>query len=220
MEQIMVKAKIYNLEGKSTSERKLKDEIFDIKLSPKIITQVINTQLANRRRPIAHTKTRSEVSGGGKKPYRQKGTGNARAGSSRSPIWIGGGITFGPRSDRNYHQRLPKKMRNKALRMIFTQKIKENKIIILKEIELKNYSTKSIESILQKLPIEEGKILVILPKMNVNLELSLANLPYLKMIQADSLNIIDLIKYDYLLTDIEGIEKIEKILSNNLTKDK
>lgn len=216
----MTKAKIYNLEGQSTSEKKLKDEIFDVKLSPKIITQVINAQLANRRGPFAHSKTRAEVSGGGKKPYRQKGTGNARAGSSRSPIWIGGGITFGPRSNRNYHQRLPKKMRNKALRMIFTQKIKENKIIILKEIELKKYSTKDIESILQKLPIEEGKILVILPKMNVNLELSLANLPYLKTIQADSLNIIDLIKYDYLLTDIEGIGKIEKILLEGKKKAK
>jgi len=216
----MTKVKIYNLEGKSTSERKLNDEIFNVGISPKIITQVINVQLANRRRPIAHSKTRSEVSGGGKKPYRQKGTGNARAGSSRSPIWIGGGVTFGPRSNRNYHQRLPKKMRNKALRMIFSQKIKENKIIILKEIELKKYSTKDIESILQKLPIEEGKILVILPKMNVNLELSLANLPYLKTIQADSLNIIDLIKYDYLLTDIEGIGKIEKILLEGKKKAK
>lgn len=158
----MTKAKIYNLEGKSTSERKLNDEIFNVEMSLKVITQVINTQLANRRKPIAHSKTRAEVSGGGKKPFRQKGTGNARAGSSRSPIWIGGGITFGPRSNRNYHQRIPKKMRNKAVRMIFTQKIKENKIIILKEIELKKYSTKDIESILQKLPIEEGKILVIL----------------------------------------------------------
>lgn len=213
MEQRMIKAKIYNLEGKSASQKKLKDEIFDVKLSPKLVTQVINAQLANRRRPVAHTKTRAEVSGGGKKPYRQKGTGNARAGSSRSPIWIGGGITFGPRYNRNYHQRLPKKMRNKALRMIFTQKIKENKMIILKETELKNFSTKNIEGILQRLPIEEGKILVILPKMNANLELSLANLPYLKTIQAESMNILDLIKYDYWLTDIEGIEKIEKILS-------
>ena len=216
----MTNIKIYNLEGKVESQKKLIDEIFEVKENPKVITQVVNAQLANKRTPIAHSKTRAEVRGGGKKPYRQKGTGNARAGSSRSPIWIGGGITFGPRNNRNYHQRLSKKVRNTALKMIFSQKIKENKIIILKAIQLKNISTKTVEEILQKLPIEEGKILVILAKMNVNFELSLANLSYLKVIQADNINIIDLIKYDYLLTDVEAVEKIENILLGNLKKAK
>ena len=216
----MVKTKIYNLEGKAFAEKKLKDEIFSLKINPKIVTQVVNSQLCNRRQAIAHTKTRSEVRGGGRKPFRQKGTGKARAGSSRSPIWIGGGITFGPRKIRNFHKRLPQKIRKAALKMALSQKINDKKLIVLKEFELAKPSTKLAEQFLQKLPIEEGSILVILPKMNVNLELALANLPYLKTIQTENINIIDLLKYDYLITNVEGIEKMEKVLSGKLTKAK
>lgn len=210
----MIKTKVYNISGQAISEKSLPEKIFEVEINPRLINQAAIRQLANQRRAIAHTKTRSEVRGGGRKPFRQKGTGHARAGSSRSPIWIGGGITFGPRNIRNYQQRLPQKMRNTAIKMALSEKIKNKKIVIIKDFELAKYSTKKIEQILQKLPIEEGKILVILPKMDVNLELSLANLPYLKTIQTENINVIDLLKYDYLITNIEAVEKIEKILSS------
>ena len=215
----MVKAKIYNMQGKEVAEKLLSEDIFGLKFNPQVVTQAINTQLANKRRPIAHTKNRGEVRGGGRKPFRQKGTGNARAGSTRSPIWIGGGVTFGPRNNRNFSKRIPQKIVNSALRMALSQKTKEKKVIILEKFDLPEISTKQVENVFQNLPIQEGKILVILPKINVNLELSVANLPYLKTIQAENINIVDLVKYDYLVVTAEGLEKIGSILGKKQKKE-
>ncbi|MCL5407676.1 MAG: 50S ribosomal protein L4 [Patescibacteria group bacterium] len=189
----------------------LASEIFAVTLNQNLLAQVVQTQMANRRRAIAHTKTRGEVSGGGRKPFRQKGTGNARAGSTRSPLWVGGGITFGPRNVRNFSKRLPQKMLQKAIFMAFSEKIKNNKFIVTENLELAKIGTKEVQSFLEKLPIEEGKILVILAKTNINFELSSANLPFLKVIQAQNINILDILKFDYILTDIAGIEALQKI---------
>jgi len=210
----MSKIAVYNLEGKAVSE--LDSVILVEKENPVLLSQVVVAGLANRRHAIAHTKNRGEVSGGGRKPFKQKGTGNARAGSTRSPLWIGGGQTFGPRSNRNFSKRLPQAMLQTALKMALSDKIKSKHLIIVDELKLDKISTKNIQGILEKLPIEEGKILVILPQLDVNVELSFANISYAKVIKSENLNILDLTKYDYILTTVTSWQKIVKILSNKI----
>jgi large subunit ribosomal protein L4 len=193
------------------AEENLASEIFDTKTSPSLTAQAIRVQLANQRHAIANTKTRGEVSGGGRKPFKQKGTGNARAGSTRSPLWTGGGVTFGPKNNRNFSLRLPQKMRQSAIKAALSDKAKEKRLIILKDLQLPEISTKKLVGILEKLPIEEGKILAVLPEMNANFELSSANLPYLKTIKVNNLNILDLLNYDYILMTTESLKKIGEI---------
>ena len=207
----MSKIAVYNLEGKAVSE--LDSAILVEKENAILFSQVVVAGLSNRRHAIANTKNRGEVSGGGKKPFKQKGTGNARAGSTRSPLWIGGGLTFGPRRNRNFSKRLPQSMLQTALKMALTEKIKDKHLIIVDDLKLDKISTKNIQGILEKLPIDEGKILVILPQLDVNVELSFANISYAKVIKTENLNILDLTKYNYILTDKNAWEKIVKILS-------
>ena len=206
----MSKIAVYNLEGKAVSD--LDAAILVEKENPVLFSQVVVAGLSNRRHAIAHTKNRGEVSGGGRKPFKQKGTGNARAGSTRSPLWIGGGLTFGPRRNRNFSKRLPQAMLQTALKMALSEKIKNKHLIIVDDLKLDKISTKNIQGILEKLPIEEGKILVILPQLDVNVELSFSNIPYAKVIKSENLNILDLTKYDYILTDKNAWQKIVKIL--------
>lgn len=208
-----MKVKVYPAQ-KTESSLDIPQEIFGVKLNPNLLGQAARRQLANRRVAIAHTKNRGEVSGGGRKPFRQKGTGRARAGSSRSPIWIGGGVVFGPRNIRNFKQKLPRKMLTQAIFMALSEKLKNNKLIVVKELKLPKIATSEVQSFLEKLPIEEGSILVILGKTNVNFELSAANLGYIKVIQAQNINLLDLLKFDYLLTDIEGIKGLQKIFGS------
>lgn len=196
----MAKIKIYNLKGEEKGERDLEKSIFAVEKSPELIAQAVRVQLANKRNPIASTKDRSEVSGGGRKPWKQKGTGNARAGSNRSPIWVGGGITFGPQSVRNFKLSLPKKMTQAALKTVLSQKVKENAIIALEDLEMSKISTAQAAKIIQSLPIKEGRILVILPQINANVEMSFANLPYIKMIHLNNLNIADLLYSTNIIT--------------------
>lgn len=203
-----MKLKVIN--GNKNESIEVSPGIFDLELNPALVALAVKRQLANRRKNIAHTKTRGEVSGGGRKPFRQKGTGRARAGSSRSPIWIGGGIVFGPRKNRQFHENLNKKLISKAILGVLSTKNKDNKLIIVKEFKFEKIATKTVQSFLEKLPIEEGKILIILSKTNPELELSLANVPYTKVLRIENLNIIDLLKYDYLLTDNATISKIEE----------
>lgn len=206
----MNKINIYNLSGEIISAQS--DGLVVTKENPVLLSQVVQTQLSNRRAAIAHTKNRGEVRGGGRKPFKQKGTGNARAGSNRSPLWTGGGLTFGPRRNRHYSKRLPRTMLQTALKMALSEKIKAKKLIVLDAFKLEKISTRQVQAVLEKLPIEEGKILVILPAMDVNLELSFANIPYAKVIKSENINILDLSDRDYILTTIEGWKKITGIL--------
>ncbi|HLB95446.1 MAG TPA: 50S ribosomal protein L4 [Patescibacteria group bacterium] len=187
------------------------DNLLSIKSNPKLISQATQRQLANRRRPLAHTKDRGEVSGGGRKPFRQKGTGNARAGSNRSPLWIGGGRVFGPRKNRNFSKRMPQKMIQKAILAVISDKFRNKRLIVVDKFPFSQIKTKDVEIFLEKLPIEEGKILILLATTDVNLELAAANLPYLKVILLQNINLLDLLKYDYLLTDREGLKGLENI---------
>ncbi|MEI6040342.1 MAG: 50S ribosomal protein L4 [Candidatus Berkelbacteria bacterium] len=214
----MSKIKVYNLKGEETAELALEATVFAGKENEQLVSQAVRIQLANMRNAIAHTKTRGEVSGGGKKPWKQKGTGNARAGSSRSPLWTGGGVTFGPRNTRNYSLRLNSKMRQGALISALTEIANNKKLIVVKDFEMKEISTKKFITVLAKLPIETGKILLILPRINKEVELSAANLPYVKVIKAENINIVDLLKYNYILTSDEVVEKITENLGKNKTK--
>ena len=213
----MNKVAIYNLEGKKIADENLDAAIFSKEVNHKLIAQVALAQLANKRSVTSHTKTRGEVSGGGRKPFRQKGTGRARAGSSRSPLWIGGGVTFGPRKDRNYQKRLNKNMKSMAIKQVLAEKLKTKKLIVVDELKIDTISNKKMVAIFEKLPIEEGKLLIVLKKLNANVELSLSNIPYAKVIYAENINLLDLLKYDYLIIDKDGLNKIETFFSK---KDK
>lgn len=203
----MPKLAILNLKGEKIAEENIPAD-FSLEENPKLTAQAVNRQMANSRNSIAHTKTRGEVRGGGRKPWKQKGTGRARAGSSRSPIWIGGGVTFGPRNVRNFSKRLPQKMVRGAINIAITDKIKNKKLVLVKDFEISKISTASVYDIFSKFPIEEGKILVILEKINPNLELSLSNIPYAKIIKVENLNVLDLLKFDYIIMTIAAFNKI------------
>ncbi|HDQ22563.1 MAG TPA: 50S ribosomal protein L4 [Candidatus Uhrbacteria bacterium] len=205
----MVKIKIYNPEGKELEEIKLDSAVFGVEIKPELIHQVVEAQQANARLKLAHAKTRAEVRGGGKKPWRQKGTGRARHGSIRSPLWIGGGATFGPSKERIFAKKINKKMKRKALFMVLSDKVKENNFIALDKFNLAGIKTKDLVNILKKLPFEKQEsILIVLPEKIEAIIKSAVNLPKVKTILADSLNVVDILKYNYLLIDKVGIKKI------------
>lgn len=183
--------------------------VFAVEPNKDLIHQTLNAYLANNRQVIAATKTRAEVRGGGRKPFRQKGTGRARAGTIRSPLWIGGGIVFGPTSDRNFKQRLPLKMKQKALKMVLSDRAKEKRIIVA-EIKLAAISTKLAREFLSKQPIESGKILLFLAEKSPLIELSFRNLPYVKIMRLENINIYDLLNHDYYLMDKKTLAKLSE----------
>lgn len=206
----MTKATIYNQNGSKVEQVNLNPAIFAVPEKIDLIHQAVLYQQAALRQPSASTKTKAEVRGGGRKPWRQKGTGRARAGSIRSPIWRGGGIVFGPRKDRTFKKEMPKKMRRLALFSALSNKLKTNKLILLDKLEFKNIKTKQVEEMLNKLPIKEGTVLLVLPELDPKVELSTHNLPYMKTLLFNSLNILDIITYDWLILTKEALKKIEE----------
>ena len=204
-----MKTAVYNQEGKEVSQTLLPKEIFDVKMNPDLIHQVAVSQTANRRQVIAHTKGRGEVRGGGKKPWRQKHTGRARHGSTRSPIWIGGGVTFGPTKERVFKKKIPKKIRRKALLMVLSAKAKNNLLIILNDLRLNLPKTNTMAQILRKLRIKESS-LIALPEINKNLILAARNLPGVETIEARNLNCLDLLSFKYLIMSKETIKVIKE----------
>lgn len=209
-----MKAIVYNQKGEKAGEVSLPKEIFDVKLNSDLLHQVVVSQMANKRQITAHTKDRSEVSGGGKKPWRQKGTGRARHGSIRSPLWKGGGITFGPRKDRIFEKTLPKKMRRKALFMVFSEKAKGNLLVILDKIQIDKPKTKEFAKILRKLPCKENSCLIALPEYDKKVFLSARNIKKTNIVEARNLNVIDLMSSKYLLMGKDTIKTIEKTFNN------
>jgi large subunit ribosomal protein L4 len=208
----MTKISVYNLVGKEIEKLELDPKIFEVKANPALVHQVIEAQRANARLKLAHTKTRGEVRGGGKKPWRQKGTGRARHGSIRSPLWIGGGITFGPRTEREFGKKINKKMKRKALFMTLSDKVRENNFVVVDKLTLPKIKTKDFYNILQKLPIKgTTSTLVVLSKKDDIINRSARNIKKIKTILADSLNVYDVLKYNYLLIDKEGVQKITQI---------
>lgn len=202
---------IYNQKGESTKSQKLSDRIFDCPSQEEIIHQVVISSLANKRHPFAHVLKKGDVRGGGRKPWKQKGTGRARAGSIRSPLWRGGGIIFGPDKERNYASKINRKVRKKALYMCLSDKIKDKRIYVLDKIELTEIKTKEFVDIINKLiPEKNKKILLVLPDNDKTIIKSARNIENLRTMPAESLNVLDLLKANYIITTIAGIEKIEE----------
>ncbi len=209
------KINIYNHEAKIETEKTLDNDVFALKPNLALIHQAMLAQMANERQVLAHTKDRSEVRGGGKKPWKQKGTGRARAGSSRSPLWIGGGITFGPRKDRNFSQKINKKMKQKALLMVLGDKVSQKALIALKDLNWDVYKTKEFNKLItlfQKdiLKNDKRSFLIINDSKNDKLKYSARNLAGVKIINFENINIIDLLKFKYLIMTEGALDAIAK----------
>lgn len=208
----MTKIDTFNQEGKKQSQVSLKDEVFNVEINKILLQQSLVTEASNKRKVISKTKTRGERAGSTRKPWRQKGTGRARVGSVRSPLWRGGGIIFGPKTERNFSKNMPKKMRTKSILMALSSKISDKKVIVLDKIVLKQAKTKEMEAVLNKLKVE-GSILLILPELtsenNLIIKKSSKNLPYLKVIPATSLNVFDVLNNNHLIFTKDAIKKIE-----------
>lgn len=207
----MLKVKIYNQEGQEIGEQELNPKIFGVEAKEGLIHQIVVAQMANQRQTLAHTKGRSDVRGGGKKPWRQKGTGRARHGSIRSPIWKGGGVTFGPTKERNFKKKINKRMKRQAILMCLSDRVKNNLFVILDKLQLSEIKTKKLSEILSKLPSKNKKTLVALAKSDQNILSSARNLSKVKVINAGNLNVLDVLGYKYLLTTVEGIKTIEEV---------
>lgn len=205
----------YDQNGKIVLQTRLPSEIFNIPVNLDLVHQVVVSQMANRRQVSAHTKGRREVRGGGKKPWRQKGTGRARHGSIRSPLWRGGGITFGPTKEEVYKKKINKKMKRKALFMALSAKIKNNLLILLDQLKIEEPKTKLMVQIIEnlKLKIEnfkKGSILIALPQLDKNIILAAKNIPDAQVLQAKDLNALDLLSFKYLVMPKEAVKIIKE----------
>jgi large subunit ribosomal protein L4 len=209
-----MKIQVFNTKGEAKEQYELPSEIFGISTNDTLVHQVYRYQVLNTIYPVAHTKDRSEVRGGGKKPWKQKGTGRARHGSTRSPIWRTGGITFGPTSLKNFAISINKKMKRKALLMVLSSRVANNKFILLDDFTLSQMKTKNALSILSNLKLDSIKTLVVFDRKNKNIEKSFSNIPNVSLLPFDSLNLIDILKADTVLTDISSVESIKNIYIN------
>lgn len=207
----MPKVAIYNIEGKKTGEMDLHPDIFGVKIDKALIHRAVVTQASNMRNTVAKTRDRSEVRGGGAKPWRQKGTGRARHGSIRSPLWRGGGVTFGPQPERNFKRKINKKEKRKALLMALSSKVAESLLILVENLKLKKIKTRDLIEILKKLRVFGKSTLILLTKPDEILFKSAANIPNVKVMLLSALNMIDLLTYDFLLMPKETIKDIEKV---------
>ncbi|KKS92139.1 MAG: 50S ribosomal protein L4 [Parcubacteria group bacterium GW2011_GWC1_43_12] len=210
----MITAIIHNQEGKETGKMNLSEAVFGLKANADLIKQAVKAQMSQARIPYAHTKTRGEVRGGGKKPWRQKGTGRARHGSTRSPIWVGGGVVFGPRKEKKFAQKINKQMKRKALFMVLSGKLRDSEMIILDDLKIKEAKTKKMALILKNLQskfkdLNKG-LVIVLPGKNENVVRASKNLPKTETLRADSLNVVDLLSKKYILLPKESVEMIEK----------
>jgi len=206
----MASAKVYSHDGQQTGEQQLSDNLFAAPIRPFRVHQSIKTYLANQRQGTHSTKTRSEVSGGGSKPWRQKGTGRARAGTNSSPIWIGGGRIFGPKP-RSYYSKLPRKMKRQALKSAFTLKAKEDRLMVVGLPELEKPSTKTVAQMLGNLNLRDRKVLILNEGRNISLERSCRNIPNVKYKRAALASTYDLLKADYLLMSPSGLKECEEV---------
>ena len=208
----MLNLPIYNLEGEKTGTIKLPEKIFGLKINNNLIYQVINVQLANKRKHLAKVKDRGEVRGGGRKPWRQKGTGRARHGSIRSPLWKGGGVTFGPNPGKIFNRKINKKAKRKAILMALSSKANDKELIIMEDLKIKEAKTKVMFNLINKILKEEKKssILLTASQKDENLIKAIRNIPNTKIISVNSLNVFDLLSFKYLFLDKEGIKIIEK----------
>ncbi len=215
----MPKVSIYSLQGKLVGEKELDPKIFGIPVNKGLLHQVLVSLQANSRRPIAHTKTRAEVRGGGKKPWRQKGTGRARHGSTRSPIWKGGGQAHGPRKDKIFAQKINKQMSRLALKMAFSDKIESKQCVLAEHLNFEPQKTKSMALFLRCLPFlqaAKGKsfsILVGLASQEFGIRRIIRNLAGVRVCSLKGINVLDLVGKKYCLMSVAGLEELKSRLS-------
>ena len=205
-----MKTPVYSTTGEKSGTVELPSNIFEIDLNNDLVHQVAVAQAANKRQVAAHTKTRAEVAGGGAKPWRQKGTGRARVGSNRSPIWKGGGVTFGPRNDQNYKQKINKKMRRKALFAVLSEKARQEHLIIVESFNTEDGKASSLRGMIEKLPCDRKSSLLALPTMDKNVIKAAHNLEHARTIQARDLNVLDLLNTTYLILEKNAVKTIEE----------
>ena len=204
----MAKVAVLNMEGKEVGNIELNDAIFGVEVNEHLVHMAVLQQLANNRQGTHKAKTRSEVSGGGRKPWRQKGTGHARQGSTRAPQWTGGGVVFAP-TPRDYSFKLNKKEKRIALKSVLTDKVAQNKFIVVDELKLDEIKTKKFVEVMNNLKVE--KALVVLNDMDTNVIASAANVPTVKTAQTNELNVFDLLKYDTVVVSKAAVATIEEV---------
>ncbi len=207
----MLKIDVHNVTGEKVGELELAKKLFDVEIKEYAVHQVVVSQLSNKRQGTQSAKTRSEVSGGGKKPWRQKGTGRARQGSIRSPQWIHGGVVFAPKP-RSYRKSISKSLRRVAIRSVLTSKVKENQILILDDISFEIPKTKDMIKVLENLKID-SKLLLVTENVNRNVYRSSTNLKDVKVIPVNNINVYDLLRYEKLVITQGAVRKLEEVYS-------
>ena len=204
-----MQTKVYNLEGQEVEEITLADEVFGVSYNEALIHQAVVTYLANQRQGTKSTLTRAEVAGGGRKPWKQKGTGRARQGSIRSPQWVKGGIALGPKP-RSYKYTVNKKERRLAIRSVLSSKVLENNLVVFDKAEMKEIKTKDMVKTLANLKVE-GKTLILLPEKNENVQKSARNITGVKTTLVNTINVYDLLKYNKLVVTVDAVKKLEEV---------
>ena len=204
----MANVSVYNIEGKEVETIELSDAVFGVEVNEHLVHMAVVSQLANNRQGTQKAKTRSEVSGGGRKPWRQKGTGHARQGSTRAPQWIGGGVVFAP-VPRDYSFKMNKREKRAALKSALTSRVEENKFIVIDEINFEETKTKNFANILKSLDV--SKALVVLEDDNKNAELSARNIADIKTAKTNTINVYDILKYNTVITTKAVVAKIEEV---------
>ena len=204
----MANVAVYNMEGNEVDKIELNDAIFGVEINEHLVHMAVLQQLANKRQGTQKAKTRSEVRGGGRKPWRQKGTGHARQGSTRSPQWTGGGVVFAP-TPRDYSFKLNKKEKRAALKSALTSRVVENKFVVVDELKLDEIKTKKFVEVLKNLNVE--KALVVLNDMDEKVIASAANIPTVKTTQTNELNVFDVLKYDTVVVTKAAVATIEEV---------
>ena len=202
----------YNMTGKEIGDYALNDKVFNEDINEHVVHQVVTAQLAAKRQGTSSTKTRSEVRGGGSNPWRQKGTGRARHGTIRSPLWVGGGITFGPKP-RSYTKKVTKKMKKLALRSILTDKVNSDQIKIIDDLNYDEPKTKQVKKLINDFDLEGQKVLIILPEKDENIYLSARNIPEVNTMVLDALNSYQLLDNECILIPEKAAQKLEEVLA-------
>ena len=205
----MPKVDVYDIKGKKVSDVELAENIFGIEPNEAIVHSVLVNYLANQRQGTQSTKTRAEVRGGGRKPWRQKGTGRARQGSIRAPQWIKGGIALGPKP-RDYSYKINKKERQLAIKSVLSSKILENNIVVVDKLDLKEIKTKNMVKTLENLNVK-GKTLIVLPEKNLNVQASARNIDGVKTTLTNTINVYDLLKYNKLILTVDSVKNLEEV---------
>jgi large subunit ribosomal protein L4 len=205
----MPKVKLYDIEGKVVGEKSLDASVFGVKVNPNVVHEVMVGIQANARGSYAHTKTKGEVSGGGKKPWKQKGTGRARQGSTRSPQWIGGGIVFGPRAERNYAKKINAKTKKRAFTMALSDKVANDKLILVEKLFAKDGKTKNAVAALAKLPIK-GRVTLVNTSKDDLYTRSIRNLKTVRLYGTGNVSLVDVLRAEYLVLTADAAEKFEQ----------